>query len=169
MHHFVTEMCTFLLQNDALWEIYGLVHCGICAIGLMWVTYKPSTGSDYGLAHALPEQRWLIVNWNTGNKLHWNINRDSYILIQYYAFENVVCKISTIFSRPQFVNLKLVEIIVLIRIRSRHLLLSGRRIEDVGEEVVLRIDQLTHWGRDKMAAISQTTLSSVLRKLSDFK
>ena len=26
-------MCTFLLQNDALWDM-GLAHCGICAIGL---------------------------------------------------------------------------------------------------------------------------------------
>ena len=28
MHHFVTEMCTFLLQNGALWDM-GLVYCGI--------------------------------------------------------------------------------------------------------------------------------------------
>ena len=26
-------MCTFLLQNDALWDL-GLAHCRICAIGL---------------------------------------------------------------------------------------------------------------------------------------
>ena len=32
MHHFVTEMCTFLLQNGALWDM-GLVHCGIFATG----------------------------------------------------------------------------------------------------------------------------------------
>ena len=29
MHHFVTEMCTFLLQNGASWAV-GLVYCGIC-------------------------------------------------------------------------------------------------------------------------------------------
>ena len=28
MHHFVTEMCTFLLQNGALWDL-GLMHCAI--------------------------------------------------------------------------------------------------------------------------------------------
>ena len=33
MHHFVIEMCTFLLQNCALWDM-GLEHCGICATGL---------------------------------------------------------------------------------------------------------------------------------------
>ena len=34
MHHFVTAMCTFLLQNGVLWDV-GLVHCGICATGLL--------------------------------------------------------------------------------------------------------------------------------------
>ena len=40
MHYFVTEMCTcdivctILLQNDALWDIY-LMHCGICEMGLL--------------------------------------------------------------------------------------------------------------------------------------
>ena len=43
---FVTEMCThlctFLLQNDALWDM-GLVHCGICATGLLqWKLQLPS-------------------------------------------------------------------------------------------------------------------------------
>ena len=33
MHRFVTEMCKFLLQNGALWDM-GQVHCGICATGL---------------------------------------------------------------------------------------------------------------------------------------
>ena len=34
MHHVVTEMCTFLLQHGALWDM-GLVHCGICTTGLL--------------------------------------------------------------------------------------------------------------------------------------
>ena len=28
------HVCTFLLQNDALWDIY-LMHCGICEMGLL--------------------------------------------------------------------------------------------------------------------------------------
>ena len=32
MHHFVTEMCTFLFQNGVLWDI-RLMHFGICEIG----------------------------------------------------------------------------------------------------------------------------------------
>ena len=34
VHHFVTEMCAhFCYKNDALWDI-GLMHCGICEMGL---------------------------------------------------------------------------------------------------------------------------------------
>ena len=33
MHHFVAKMCTFVLQNGALWDM-GVVHCGIiCELG----------------------------------------------------------------------------------------------------------------------------------------
>ena len=34
MHYFVTEMCTFLLQNDVLWDM-GLGHYRICEMGLL--------------------------------------------------------------------------------------------------------------------------------------
>ena len=39
MHQFVTEMCTFLLQNGALWDICP-IHCGICETGL-WQSVHP--------------------------------------------------------------------------------------------------------------------------------
>ena len=35
MHHFVTEMCTLLWQNVALWDMW-LMHWGICATGLLY-------------------------------------------------------------------------------------------------------------------------------------
>ena len=45
MHHFVTEMCThvctFLLQNDALWDM-ALVHCGIwnwCIVNMVYWSF----------------------------------------------------------------------------------------------------------------------------------
>ena len=49
MHNFVTEMCTSLLQNDALWD-KGLVHHGICGISanaleLLQSCTKPSVRS----------------------------------------------------------------------------------------------------------------------------
>ena len=34
IHHFVTEMCTFLLQNVALWDMAHM-HSGICEMGLL--------------------------------------------------------------------------------------------------------------------------------------
>ena len=49
-------------------------------------------------------QCWNIVNWTLRNKLQWNINWNSYIFIQENAFENVVCKMACILSRPQWVN-----------------------------------------------------------------
>ena len=49
-------------------------------------------------------QYWNIVNWNFGNKLQWNLNRNSHIFIQENAFESVVCEIASILSRPQCVK-----------------------------------------------------------------
>ena len=49
-------------------------------------------------------QCWNIVNWTLGNKLQWNFNRNSNIFIEENAFENVVCEMLSISSRPQCVN-----------------------------------------------------------------
>ena len=49
-------------------------------------------------------QCWTIVNWTFRNKLQWNFNRNSNIYIQEIAFENVVCKMASILSRPQWVK-----------------------------------------------------------------
>ena len=43
-----------------------------------------------------------IVNWTLNNKLHFN--RNSNIFLQENVFENVVCEMSAILSRPQCVN-----------------------------------------------------------------
>ena len=50
-------------------------------------------------------QCWIIVNWKLMNKLQWNLKRNSYIFIQENAFENIVCEMAAIFSRPQCVKL----------------------------------------------------------------
>ena len=44
------------------------------------------------------------------NKSQWNINRNSHIFIQENAFENVICKMSAIVSRPHCVKLDLCSI-----------------------------------------------------------
>ena len=44
---------------------------------------------------------WDIVNCTLRNKFQWNFNRNPYIFIQENAFENVVCEMAAILSRPQ--------------------------------------------------------------------
>ena len=65
-------------------------------------------GSDNGLSPGQAPSHYLIhcwnnVNWTLGNKLQWNFNRNSNIFIQGNAFENVVCEMASILSRPQCV------------------------------------------------------------------
>ena len=48
-------------------------------------------------------QGWNIVNWILRNKRHWNLNRNSCILIHENAFENVVWEMAAILSGPQCV------------------------------------------------------------------
>ena len=38
------------------------------------------------------------------NKLQWNLKRNSYIFVQEYAFENIVCEMAAILSRPECVK-----------------------------------------------------------------
>ena len=47
---------------------------------------------------------WHIVNSNLRNKLQWNLKRNSCVFIQENEFENVVCEMAFILSRPQFVK-----------------------------------------------------------------
>ena len=49
-------------------------------------------------------QCWNIVNWTFSNKLQWNFNQNSTIFIQDIVFKNVVCKMASILSRPQWVK-----------------------------------------------------------------
>ena len=86
---------------------YGLTHWGrvthIC-VGTLTII-----GSDNGLS---PERRLAIIWTNArilfigpwGNKLQWNFNRNSNIFIEENTFENVVCEMLFISSRPQCVD-----------------------------------------------------------------
>ena len=55
-------------------------------------------------AKPLSEPILDIVNLTFRNKLQWNFNRNSKIFIQENAFENVVCEMVSISSRPQWVK-----------------------------------------------------------------
>ena len=63
-------------------------------------------GSDNGWkapSHYLNQCR-NIVNWTLGNKLQRNFNRNSNIFIEENTFENVLCEMLFISSRPQCVK-----------------------------------------------------------------
>ena len=120
-------------------------------------------------------QCWNIVNWTLRNKLQWNLNRNSYIFIRENAFKNVVWKKVAILSRPQCV--KGLEPVLegwsqCTRARAKHSNVAAVRPRDCAY-CSHKSDWpvLTHWGRDKMAAVSQTTLSIAFswKKMSELR
>ena len=60
-----------------------------------------------GLSPMTPSQSWNIVKWTLRNKIQWNLNRNSCIIIQENVFRTVVCKMVTILSWPQCSDLNL--------------------------------------------------------------
>ena len=140
-------------------------------------------GSDNGLP---PGQRQAIIWTNAGILLIWplginfneiNFNRNQYIFIQENAFENVVCCVASISSWPQCVK---DHIVSFMRLSLPHncqpggissvTLLPNEWITVKNNITLLQCGpdathqfppKLTHWGRDKMAAIFQMRLWNV--------
>ena len=50
---------------------------------------------------------WTIAHLLSNNKLQWNFNHNTKILNQEIVFENVICEMAAILSRPQWVILPL--------------------------------------------------------------
>ena len=101
------------------WQVgspYLLTHWG--RVTHICVSYLTIIGSAYGLApsHYL-NQCWNIVNWTLRNTLQWSFNRNSNIFIQENALQNVVCKMASILSRPQWVKSGLRETVAVNRRR----------------------------------------------------
>ena len=80
-------------------------------------------------------QCWVIVNYTSRNKLQWNFNQNTKLLIHENASESTVCEMAAILSRGRWVN------------TLRPGQISWLFVDNI----------LTHWGWDKMAAIFQTT------------
>ena len=55
------------------------------------------------------KQCWIIVNWTLRNKLQWNFNQNSNILIQENVFESIVCKMASILSQLQCAEIYLLS------------------------------------------------------------
>ena len=49
-------------------------------------------------------QCWNIVNFSVRNKLQWNVNQNTYIFSQENIFENAICEMAAILSRPQCIK-----------------------------------------------------------------
>ena len=117
----------------------------------MWCIYASDWFRQWLVAWTAPShylnQCWNIVNWTLRNKLQWNLNRNKYIFIQQNAFENVVWKLLAILSRPQCVH-------VLAPCMNQ----PSQWINWIGGNSSM--NKLHSRGRDKMAAIFQTTFSN---------
>ena len=83
MHHFVTEMCRFLLQNGALWDMAEM-HSGICEMSLLrcmlWTKFA-STSCEIA-------QQWMPQNicdddkWKLVQVMAWWCLQTSHYLNQ---------------------------------------------------------------------------------------
>ena len=93
-------------------------------------------------------QCWNIVNWTHRNKLQWNFYRiQTFLFKKMHLFVSFV-KTAAILSRPQCVNFKMNNYI--------HIIKTSVSYPCHG----LSLSMITHWGRDKMDAIFQTTISN---------
>ena len=59
----------------------------------------------YSAASHYLNQCWLFVNLTNRNNIQWNFNRKWDRFIKKNAFENVICKLVTVLSRPQYISL----------------------------------------------------------------
>ena len=84
-----------------------LIHWGrlmhICISKVTIIGSDNVLGAWSAPSHYL-NQCWDIFHWTHENKFQWNFNQNSYIFIQENPFENIVCKMAAILSRPQCVK-----------------------------------------------------------------
>ena len=106
-----TESHVYCWGYQVIFEAYwgdrlSLTHCG--RVTHICINKLTIIGSDNGLS---PGRRQAII-WtnaeilisNLRNKLQWNSKRNPYIFIQENPFENGVCEMASIVSRPQCVR-----------------------------------------------------------------
>ena len=91
MYHFVTEMCTFLLQNGASWDM-GLMHFGICAVSLLNLSFHSKSLAPHVCValfcwlalHCQPCELTIPLGWaNQGVRCGWShsfLDEDPFVL-----------------------------------------------------------------------------------------
>ena len=101
-------------------------------------------------------QCWNIVNWTLGNKLQWNLNWNWYIFIQDNAFENVICEMASILSRPQCVN---------TGVTLASFQFSGKNPLEVNHLwYTIRISNMLNSNLDKLSIESKNVHASLIRE-----
>ena len=119
-------------------------------------------------------QCWVIINWTLRNIIQWNFDQNKKLFIHENSSENVVCERGAILSRGEMLcddiairicidvirPGKVPEWIIYHRVSIYTYTVSQLKSTRFG---------LTHWGRDKMAAIFQTTFSSAFSWMKMFK
>ena len=128
----------------------SLTHWG--RVTHICVSKLTTIGSDNGLS---PSRRQAII-WTK------NVRQNSFIFIQENAFENVVCERASIQSRPQWVKVWWYY--------DWRISANFRATTRTSTWTFDNDSLLTHWGRNKMAAFSQTTLSNAFSwmKITEF-
>ena len=90
-----------------------------------------------------PSQCWNIVKWTLRNKLQWNLNRNTHIIIQENALENIVWKMAAILSWSQCVKgCSHIDVLPILKWTSPTTT-QDRSMGQCKKEVT---PLLTHWG-----------------------
>ena len=112
------EMAFFFYNENGLWSLYcytvhpgdAYMHQWIGSSLLQLIHWGRVIYASVNLPSLVQIMAWHLNRcWNIddltlGNKIQWNINRNSYIFIQRYAFEYVICEMVAILSWHQCVN-----------------------------------------------------------------
>ena len=125
------------------------------------------------LTGAKPLSEPMLDYWLPRNKLQWNLNLNSDIFSQENAIESVVCETAAILSRPQCVKTGQSD---LREQYAQSLGLTAATLECLARALVhcdhpsrTGSNRFTHWGRDKMATIFQTTFWNAFSRMKMYE
>ena len=105
------------------------------------------------------EQMLVMVNWCPVNKFQWNLS------IEENVFENVICKVVATLWQPQCIMIEIWNSYVDDCIADTLEILQSCTKPSMCPEQPC----LSHWGRDEMDNISQTTFSNVFYAMKMFE
>ena len=164
--HIVTFLRPRVILNAAEWRIYTHTHTHIYIYLYICVTKLSIIGSNNGLS---PVRCQAIIWTNAGILLIEPLGTNWSIFIDENAFQNVICEMASILSRPQCVNVILAK--PPLKYVSNYL--SQFHVDvhpnPCDESNIGFVYLLNHWGRNKMAAKFHATFSNVFCWMKIYK